>query len=109
MRAEKYMYSFSEALSNRLSLFSNIINSGRDFGSLSRDKKVLKKYKDYELEFIKQVIRKIPQVDDPFYQGICPYGPSALFYTHYYPKVKKSIPLKVPSLELAPPTRQRKH
>lgn len=69
---KKYMYSFSEALSNRLSLFSDIINStlefgvwnsGRDFGSLSRDKKVLKKCRDYEVEFIKQVIRKIPQVD----------------------------------------------
>ena len=118
MRTEKYMYSFSEALSNRLSLFSDIIystlefgvwSSRRDFGSLSRDKKVLKKHRDYEVEFIKQVIRKIPQVDDPFYQGMCPYGPSDLFYTHYYPKFKKSIPLKVPSLELAPPTRQRKH
>lgn len=68
---KKYMYSFSEALSNRLSLFSDIINStlefgvwnsGRDFGSLSCDKKVLK-YRDYEVEFRKQVIRKIPQVD----------------------------------------------
>ena len=61
----------SEAFLNSPSLSRDIINSPlefeawnneRDFGSLSYDKKVLKKYREYEMEFVKQVMRKILQM-----------------------------------------------
>ena len=45
-----------------------------------------------------------PKCNDPSSLGMCPDGLFDLLYTRYNPKFKKSILLKVPSLELLPPT-----
>ena len=49
-----------------------------------------------------------PKCNDPFSLGMCPYGLFDLLYTRYNPKFKKSILLKVPSLEILPPTWPKK-
>ena len=50
-----------------------------------------------------------PKCNDPSSLGMCSYGLFDLLYTRYNPKFKKSILLKVPSLELLPPTWPKKN